>query len=328
MRDADCVAFLRWCLPRLRLRWPGYRRVRRQVCKRIRRRLGELGLADAEAYRRYLEGCPEEWRQLDGLCRITISRFFRDRGVFAALEDHVLPVLAATARARGERVIRCWSVGCASGEEAYSLRILWDLGPGGAACDLRLEVLGTDADPIVIERARRGCYRPGSLRDVPSELRDRAFERRGGGVRVRADFRNDVRFRREDVRRRRPRGPFHLVLCRNLVFTYFDEPLQQEVLGHIESRVVPGGALVIGGHERLPTMQSFVVDPVEPTLHWRRRCARIDVSTADGVARPRPEAVGCPGAPYGRLADEPSPETTSSISTSSVPDRGRPSRSR
>jgi chemotaxis protein methyltransferase CheR len=85
MQDAECVALLRWALPRLGLRWPGFRKVRRQVCKRITRRIRELGLADVTTYRERLESVPEEWPELDALCRITISRFYRDRAVF----DHL-----------------------------------------------------------------------------------------------------------------------------------------------------------------------------------------------------------------------------------------------
>jgi chemotaxis protein methyltransferase CheR len=75
------VALLRWALPRLHLRWPGFRRVRRRVCRRIGRRVRELGLAETAPYRARLEADPREWGRLDALCRISISRFFRDRSV-------------------------------------------------------------------------------------------------------------------------------------------------------------------------------------------------------------------------------------------------------
>jgi chemotaxis protein methyltransferase CheR len=77
--DAECVDFLQWALPRLGLRWQGFRKVRRQVCRRVARRIAELGLADADAYRLYLERNPQEWDALAELCRVTISRFWRDR---------------------------------------------------------------------------------------------------------------------------------------------------------------------------------------------------------------------------------------------------------
>jgi len=94
MKDAQCVAFLQQTLPRLGMRWAGYRKVRRQVCKRIDRRLHALGLADIESYAGYLETHPEEWESLDAFCRISISRFCRDRGSFDRLAQEVLPRLA------------------------------------------------------------------------------------------------------------------------------------------------------------------------------------------------------------------------------------------
>ncbi|MEE8226367.1 MAG: CheR family methyltransferase, partial [Kiloniellales bacterium] len=125
MRDEDCVRFLQWCLPPLGLRWAGYRRVRRTVCKRIERRRRELGLADAAAYRACLIADPGEWTRLDALCRISISRFYRDRAVFDHLVCDVLPNLATKAGRRADTALRCWSAGCASGEEPYSLAIAW-----------------------------------------------------------------------------------------------------------------------------------------------------------------------------------------------------------
>jgi len=91
VKNTECVAFLQWALPQMRMRWPGFRKVRRQVCRRIGQRLRELGLPNLTAYRACLQRNPAEWQILDGACRITISRFYRDRGVFGSLEKTVLP---------------------------------------------------------------------------------------------------------------------------------------------------------------------------------------------------------------------------------------------
>ena len=93
MGDRDCIDFLQWGLPCLRLRWPGYRKVRRTVCKRLRRRLRDLDLPDLAAYRGFLEGHPEEWARFDAFCWIPTSRFYRDRGVFNYLADQVMLLL-------------------------------------------------------------------------------------------------------------------------------------------------------------------------------------------------------------------------------------------
>src|SRR5919106_3075596 len=90
MTDADYVQFLKAYLPQLGLRWQGFRKVRRQVIKRLKRRLRDLGLQDLSAYTAYVKRHPEEWEVLDACCRITVSRFYRDADVFAVLRNHVL----------------------------------------------------------------------------------------------------------------------------------------------------------------------------------------------------------------------------------------------
>jgi chemotaxis protein methyltransferase CheR len=263
VRDAECVPFLQWALPRLRLRWAGYRKVRKQVCKRVGRRLRELGLVDLAAYEVFLRDHPDEWTRLDGLCRVTISRFYRDRGVFDFLREAVLPELA---RGAGERGVRCWSVGCASGEEPYTVVAI------AAAMRIPVAVLATDSDAHLLERAREGIYDASSLANLPGELKAEAFEREGERFRLRPAMREPVRFARRDVRRELPQGPFELILCRNLVFTYFEEALQREVLAGLAGRLVHGGALVIGIHETLPTANEFgLTEWAERARIYRRR---------------------------------------------------------
>jgi len=125
MQDSDCVEFLQWALPRLHRRWPGFRKVRAQVCKRIDRRCKALGLAGPRAYRDYLEQHPAEWEPLDRLCPITISTFYRDKAVFDFLGTALLPHLAQDSQRLTARDLRALSIGCASGEEPYTLRLVW-----------------------------------------------------------------------------------------------------------------------------------------------------------------------------------------------------------
>ncbi len=252
MRDAECVDLLQWALPRLGLLWRGFRKVRGQVCKRVARRIGELGLASAADYRERLRSDPAEWDVLDGLCRITISTFFRDRAVWERLRNEILPGTARLALRRGDAALACWSAGCASGEEPYGIAIVFWLAIAPAFPELGLSVVATDAEEAVLERARRACFGPSSLRALPPEWITRAFESREGALCLRPEFREEVRLLREDIRRIMPDGPFHLVLCRNLAFTYFDDALQRRVLDRIAARIVPGGVLVVGAHESLP----------------------------------------------------------------------------
>jgi chemotaxis protein methyltransferase CheR len=252
MKDEQCVSFLQWALPQLSLRWPGFRKVRGQVCKRVDRRMRELGLDRADDYRAWLEAHADEWLRLDAMCRITISRFYRDRAVFDTLAAEVLPALAAAATARGGRSLRAWSAGCGGGEEPYTLALLWRLRLESRFAGLRLEIVATDADPGQLQRARAGRYAAGTLRELPEDWRDRAFTRVDASYCLRPAYRRGIRFIEQDIRAAQPEGPFDLVLCRNLVFTYFDESRQRELLGRIAAVTEGGGALVLGAHEHLP----------------------------------------------------------------------------
>jgi len=280
MRDADCVSFLQWCLPRLGLRWPGFRRVRKQVCKRIARRVGDLRLEGPSAYRSYLLQHPQEWPLLDSLCAITISRFYRDRAVFDGMRAEILPALARHAAANGVAELRCWSAGCSAGEEPYTLQIIWTLCVEPVlSLPVRLRIIATDIDDALLDRAREGCYPPSSLRDLPPALVERAFDRADGLYSVRAAFRAGIEFTQQDIRKQVPPGPFHLILCRNLVLTYFEDALQRQVVERILARLLPAGFLVVGRNESLP---SGIAD-----VHANSQLPGIyqKLTEADGAAR-------------------------------------------
>jgi len=254
-QDPACVDFLQWALPRLCLRWEGFRRVRRQVCRRIRQRLGDLRLASFHEYRRYLEEQPAEWAVLDDCCRVTISRFYRDHRAFDRLFEAVLPPLASAVALAGETVVNAWCAGCASGEEAYTLRLGWAFALADAYPELTLRVVATDRDPHLLARARAARYLAGSLRELPDQWRRCAFTDEGDECRLRDEYRSGVTFMAQDIRRVAPAGPFHLILCRNLAFTYFDDHRQREVLARLTAGLADGGIVMTGRREVLPATE-------------------------------------------------------------------------
>ena len=251
MKDTECIELLQWALPRMGLRWSGFRKVRRQACKRISRRMRELGLETPDAYRSLLERDPDEWQVLDAACRITISRFYRDKHVFDVLAKSILPEIAKQAQEEA-RAVRCWCAGCASGEEVYTLAILWDRMIADAFPSLEFEIIGTDADPVMIKHADKACFSSGSLKDMPPEWLGSTFGQSDSAYCVKAHHRRNVTILDQDIREEMPEGPFDLVLCRNLVLTYFKESLQCRILGRIAARLRSGAYLVIGAHESLP----------------------------------------------------------------------------
>jgi chemotaxis protein methyltransferase CheR len=249
-KQNPCDSFLKWALPEINLRPEGYRKVRSQVCKRLKRRIQELELHGFGDYRSRLEDDPAEWKILDEMTRITISRFFRDRKAWDELGDWLLPGIINAAGNEKPR-IRCWSAGCASGEEPYSLSILWMEKIMPSYPDTSLEIIATDADPFMIERARQACYTKGSLREVPEDWVQKAFYRDSHFYCLEETYRQPVYFQVQDIRRTMPEGLYDVVFCKNLAAMYFNRELANAVFKKVGDRMKPGAYLVLGNHEEL-----------------------------------------------------------------------------
>lgn len=260
MNDAECVRFLQWALPRLHMRWPGFRRVRGQVCKRLQRRIRQLQLVDLDAYRNYLLQNQDEWALLDGLCQVTISRFYRDKMVFAFLEQEVFPSLLEETQRRDEKELRIWCAGCGAGEEPYTMALLWALCLQAQFPTVRLNILGTDINPAMLQRAKAACYPFSAIKNLPPAWQNLAFETQGEDYCLQEKYRANVEFLCADLRQSLPQkhcnDGFHLICCRNLAFTYFDDALQGQVLQQFHGTLTDGGILLIGVHEALPTEQT------------------------------------------------------------------------
>jgi chemotaxis protein methyltransferase CheR len=268
MIDAEFKGFFAGVTRALGLSEVGYRRTRGSVRRRLARRLRELGLESLGDYQRYLDAHAAEWTWLDACCRITISRFGRDGAVFDALLQTYLPGCAAAAQVLGQRRLRLWSAGCASGEEPYSLGLGWHIALAHRFPMLTLDVLGTDADPTVLERARRAEYSGASLGELPEHFRQLGFEPHGEHWVVAPRYREGVRFQQADLRKGPAEGRFDLICCRNLAFTYFHEPVQRRVARAFAEALVPGGILVVGRGEQLPA-GAFGLTLREPCFYAR-----------------------------------------------------------
>lgn len=264
MKDEACIQFLQWALPKMQLRWLGFRRVRKQVCKRIDQRIAELGLADETAYRDYLQRHAAEWQTLASLCRVTISRFYRDKVVFHFLGETAIPQLCDALRQQGEKELRCWSAGCARGEEAYSLVLLWQLILQARYPDMRISVTATDIDPDMMRQSQAACYPFSGVKNLPPAWRQTVFESIDDHYCLRPGYRSHVAFQLGDVEAMEFAQPYHLVCCRNLVFTYFNVERQALFLRKLKPQMTAGGVLVLGAHERLP-------EGMSGWRHWHQR---------------------------------------------------------
>ena len=182
-----------------------------------------------------------------------VTRFFREPHHFEHLKTHVVPALAATARAGG--AVRIWSAACSSGEEPYSIALaVLSVLPDAAS--LNIKVLATDIDPNVLQKGEAGVYGEAAMTAIPLETRQRWFTAQADGEGGRAwragtALRNLVVFRKHNLIGGWPmRGPFHAIFCRNALI-YFKEETQVEVWCRFAPLLAPSGRLYIGHSERL-----------------------------------------------------------------------------
>jgi chemotaxis protein methyltransferase CheR len=181
--------------------------------------------------------------------------FFRDSAPFEALRQHILPQLIAGLGKRGR--LELWSAAASTGQEAYSLAmLLLDMG----LSSYEAAIFGSDLSDQVLERAALGVYgRFEVSRGLPPGHLERHFEPCGTDWRVKPHVRSMVSFEHHDLRNRlSARGPFDIVLCRN-VLIYFDTETKARILGELRHTIKPGGYLVLGAAETIGTLCSKFV---------------------------------------------------------------------
>lgn len=225
------------------------------VQNRLRKRLRALGLSGFGEYLLYLEENPEEIQTMVDLLTTNFTRLFREREHFEFLREEVFPWL----NTKGFDRIRLWSAGCSSGEEPYSLAVylrefLQDVD------EKDVLILATDISLRALSKAKEGVYHEEQLRDVPVQWKLKYFRKcnsnRENCFRVTPELSRLVRFRYLNLADAWPmRGPFQVILCRN-VMIYFDKQTQQELVLRFHRYLVPGGYFFVGHSESLTRIQN------------------------------------------------------------------------
>ncbi|HEU4657851.1 MAG TPA: protein-glutamate O-methyltransferase CheR, partial [Capillimicrobium sp.] len=167
----------------------GYKRS--SLERRVRKRMEEVEVATLGDYLDFLEVHPDEFTALFNTILINVTSFFRDAPAWQRLDEQVLPELL---QAIGDRDIRVWSAGCASGEEPYTIAMLLVRHLGEAAFRDRVKVYATDVDEEALNTARLATYTPKQVEPVPADLLDRCFEKAGGNYAFRKDLRRSLIF--------------------------------------------------------------------------------------------------------------------------------------
>lgn len=243
--------------------WAGFRKVRKGVKKRVRRHMEMLGCQTIGAYLRLIEDDEPERDRCRQYLAVTVSRFFRDRQLWEYLQNSILPALSG----RFSDGLTAWSAGCAGGEEPYSLSMVWENAAVMIGKTSTLRILATDAVELCLERAEAGVYQESSLKEVSEDDLNRWFRKSGRHRRqVEAHLKKRIRWRTHQLLDVPPSGPFHLILLRNNLLTYYQGEVMETALERILGTLTAGGVLVIGSHEQLPALE-FPLSR-DPECHW------------------------------------------------------------
>ena len=238
-------------------------------------RMLAIGTPTMRDYLDYLQSTPAEAGELVKSLLVTYTEFFRDPGAFAYLKSTLLPELIARARDR-DHALRCWSAGCATGEEAYSLAMLIADLLGAELSRWSIKLFATDLSEDAISFARRGVYPENLLKGLPPGYKDRFFERADHGYRIVKMLRQMVVFGRQDLARGTPFSAIDLVLCRN-VLSYFTPDTQELALNQFAFSLFPGGYLLLGSAEALHPLQTLY-EPVSRDWNVYRCISRASPS--------------------------------------------------
>lgn len=245
--------------------------------RRIGRRLAVHGLSTLAQYASFLEQNPQECSLLFNELLIGVTSLLRDPDAWACLAEQALPELLA--RYPNGATLRAWVAGCSTGEEAYSLAMVFheivDQLPEGAPV-YELQIFATDLSPDAIQVARRGVFPP-SLRAEISEARlERFFEATREGYRIKKMLRDMLVFAVHNVILDPPFTRLNLLLCRNLLI-YFNVDLQQRLLPLFHYSLCAGGMLVLGSAETVGRF-SDLFEPVDAKLRIYRRREKFSPS--------------------------------------------------
>jgi two-component system CheB/CheR fusion protein len=237
--------------------------------RRVARRMALHQITRSGDYVRYLQDNPQEQELLFSELLIGVTSFFRDPAAWDALRVEAIPALLAERPNGGQ--LRAWIPGCSTGEEAYSLAMIFKEALAKARSKaFSLQIFATDLDRHAVEKARQGVYPASIASDVsPRRLRRFFAKERDGTYRVSKELRETVILAQHDVTRDPPFTRMDIVVCRNLLI-YLEPELQKRLIPLFHHSVRAGGILFLGTSETISGLTDLF-DPVDSRLRLYRR---------------------------------------------------------
>lgn len=239
------------------------------MSRRIERRMGIHLIERIDDYVKFLRDNPQEVKLLFKELLIGVTSFFRDSSLWERLKKEVIPDLAN--ERRSEKNLRAWVAGCATGEEAYSLAMIFleSMDLLKPKMRTRLQIFATDLDPDAIDKARSGFF-PGNIAiDVSPERLERFFVKTDSGYQICKTIREMVIFAPQNCIMDPPFTKLDILSCRNLLI-YLTPELQRKLLPLFHYSLNPGGCLFLGNSESIGSF-THLFRPIDSKARLYRR---------------------------------------------------------
>lgn len=266
VRPEDQQQALRDIFTQLRVRtghdFSNYKRA--TVLRRIERRINITNLPDLPSYANFVRDVHDESQALLKDLLISVTNFFRDKYAFTYLENEVIPRLLEGKSS--EDKIRVWVTGCATGEEAYSIAMLFAERTLNVLDSPTIQIFATDIDDQALTQAREGVYSLNDAADVSPDRLRHFFNKEEYGYRVRRELREMILFANHNVIKDPPFSRLNLVTCRNMLI-YLNQSAQARVMETLHFALNPGGYLFIGSSESADNVSDLYV-PVSKEHHF------------------------------------------------------------
>jgi two-component system CheB/CheR fusion protein len=223
------------------------------LIRRVRKRMQQIGVKSYLDYIDFLEVHPDEFDPLFNTVLINVTAFFRDPQAWETLKEQVLPRILQSKS--DDQAVRCWSAGCASGEEAYTLAMLLAETVGDQQFRQRVKIYATDVDQEALTQARQGSYPAAAVENLPEGLLAKYFEPVADRFVFRPDLRRSLIFGRHDLVQDAAISRLDLLVCRNTLM-YFNSETQAKILARFHFALRPSGYLLLGKAETLLSQNS------------------------------------------------------------------------
>ena len=237
------------------------------IIRRMERRMQIYQVEELIDYLELLRKNPEEAQTLSDDFLINVTSFFRDKQVFEYLGENIIPKILK--KRKPDEQVRVWSVGCSTGEEAYSLAIMFMEAVKEMDTPPSVQIFASDLHEVSLKKAREGFF-PGDIKaDVSSDRLTRFFTREDGGYRIRKELREMVIFTPHNLLNDPPFSKLDMLVCRNLLI-YLQKGVQKDVFELMHYSLLPNSYLILGPSESIDNAELFSVENKDISVYIRK----------------------------------------------------------